>query len=118
MDTTFFTGLDVNFAPPTLPLHYSVKKIYKSTQWNSNGAHTPDRDESATTFACARVCTQTKGRARDFVFSQKWASLSMSVCVCVLRGEKINYLQTKTPDNAITVQARATALGKRPHYFF
>lgn len=36
------------------------------------------------------------------------------VCVCALWGETVNYLHSQTPDNATTVQGRASASGKQP----
>lgn len=62
------------------------------------------------------VCAhRQRGEPETLCFPKKGLAW---VWACALRGEKINYLQTKTPDNATTVQVRATALGKQPHYFF
>ena len=41
-----------------------------------------------------------------------------SMCVCVLWGETVNYLHSQTPDNATTVQGRASASGKQPSSLF
>ena len=53
-----------------------------------------------------RMCVYEKFRA--------CMCIRVCVCVCALWGETVNYLHSQTPDNAATVQGRASASGKQP----